>query len=106
MARVTQSQYENSPADCTPRLKAVTGCMVAAVVAAVLAAAGIAPKLNPVGMACCVVLPIGPILKLGAPVWVAPPVEKLKPPVDPEWVVVVVVAAVVQPKTNPEGAAA
>lgn len=49
VAAVEASIPKFKPVDCPPRLKAVAGC---AVVAAMVAAAGAAPKVNPVGATC------------------------------------------------------
>lgn len=89
------------PVDWVPRLKADTGCGAAAVVVAVLAAAGATPNASPVGAAWGAVLPTEPRLKLGVPVWATvPPPPKLKPPVvGAGWL------ATVEPKIKPEGAA-
>lgn len=50
----------------------------------VAAAAGAAPKVNPVGAACRVAVLAAPMLKPVVPAWVVVPLAKVKPPVVPD----------------------
>lgn len=73
------------PEDCVPRLKGAAGWAVVPKVAAVVAAAaGAAPKVNPVGAACRVAVLAVPMLKPVVPAWVVVPLAKVKPPVIPD----------------------
>lgn len=75
----------HSPEDCVPRLKGAAGWAVVPKVAAVVAAAaGAAPKVNPVGAACRVAVLAAPMLKPVVPAWVVVPLAKVKPPVVPD----------------------